>query len=204
MRKVYITGVPAFGNDVDYGDYVPIGACWLSECKHVGYPVAMVMEGTINDKEKDEYAVIAVDTGGQTTSRHMDCMEKELKERGFKGEFVRVQSQSSRSGETPKELMMGILNNIRKDDDLYISIEFGAKPIQAAILYGTEIAERAFEDLEIRGIFYGEKAWNEPGKYYMQDVSILYRFSKIAEDIDVENEEELIDTLDELFSLMGE
>ena len=201
MRKVYITGVPAFSKPVDVVKYPPVGECKLPECYEVGYPITMVMEGTIEDKDNEEYVVIEVGTGSDKTTRHMEKLEKEIKEKGFKCSFERVQGDSGRSAEDPKGLVLKMLEKFQEDDDVYVSIEYGAKPITAAILYGIEIADLALEDVEIRGIFYGEKDWDHPGDYYMQDVSALYYFSQIAGEIGITDKDDLIKTVSELFAL---
>ena len=202
MRKVYVTGVPGFSKPVDVVKYPPVGACKLPECYEVGYPITMVMEGTIDDKDNEEYVVIEVGTGSEKTTRHMNKLEEEIKSHGFKCSFERVQGDSGRSAEDPKGLVLRMLEKFREDDDVYVSIEFGAKPIVAAILYGIEIADLALEDVEIRGIYYGEKDWDHQGDYYMQDVSALYHFSQIAGEIDIVDREDLIDAVSKLFALI--
>ena len=204
MRKVFITGAPAFSKPVDVVKYPPIGECKLPECYEVGYPITMVMEGVIENKENEDYAVIVVGTGSDKTSRHMDMLEKEIKSHGFNCPVERVQGDSGRSAEDPKGLVLKMLEKFQEDDDVYVSIEFGAKPIVAAILYGIEIADLALEDVEIRGIFYGEKDWDHEGDYYMQDVSALYHFSQIAGEIGIIDKADLIKTVSTMFSLIGE
>lgn len=202
MRKVFVSGIIGMGKRTDLAEYPPAEGCDLPECGKVYYPITMVMEGVVEDKENDEYVVIAVGTGTDNTSKQMDWMEEEIREHGFTNvEFIRIQGESGRSAEDPKDLVLKMLDKFQEDDDIYVSIEFGAKPITAAILYGIEIADLALEDVEIKGIYYGEKDWENVGKYYMQDISDLYYFSQIAGEIGITDKDDLIKTVTELFSL---
>ena len=196
MRKVFFSAMPNFEIErISKAEYKAPEGSRIKPCGEITYPVVMAMESMIEDKDNEEYLVVTVSPKGEDATRHIAALDKELKDRGFKH---RIDSDQA------EQAMKEMISKVRKDDDIYVNIEFGPKPVLLAMLFGILIIDNSLKDVNVEGIYYGEKKFGKRGDaddFIFADVSYLYYIGKLAGDMTATDEKSVLKNVEMLLKL---
>ena len=205
MRKVYIEILPVMRNvDMDPGDhtiYEIMKGCRMRSEKPAWYPITMVMEST-RDDDQEETVLVHIGTDSDQTKHNIEVLKNEMKEHGLSPTIQSICVSQEQDDAMAEDLIRQLIGIIRQGDDIYVSTTFGPKIMLMATLYGIQIVETGLDDVELQGIFYGEKTFHTvPPKYRLHDITSLYYIGQMIGSIKPSDEKQLQDVVDSLFSL---
>ena len=206
MRKVFFSAMPNFEIEkISKAEYKAPEGSRIKSCGEITYPVVMAMESMIEDKDNEEYLVVTVSPKGEDATRHIAALDKELKERGFKHSIESIElEQYAGDSDQAEQAMKEMISKVRKDDDIYVNIEFGPKPVLLAMLFGILIIDNSLKDVNVEGIYYGEKKFGKRGDaddFVFADVSYLYYIGKLAGDMTATDEKSVLNNVEMLLKL---
>ena len=206
MRKVYIELMPVMkyvkeGNAEPHF-YETMEGCRIHTETPIWFPITAVMECTRDEGDEEEIILVEVGSDSEQTSSNAELLHQELKDHGLSPTIKTVTVSQVQDNAMTEELILQLTGIIHQGDDIYVSATFGTKPMLIAMLYAIQIAETGLKDVEIQGIFYGEKTYqSNPERHRFYDLSSLYFLSKVVDGIEPGDEEHLKGVLEGMFAL---
>ena len=206
MRKVYIELMPVMQyvkrENTEPHAYETMEGCRIHTETPIWFPITAVMECTREEGDEEEVILVEVGTDSEQTKANTELLHQELKDHGLSQTIKTVTVSQVQDNAMTEDLIRQLTGIIRQGDDIYVSATFGTKPMLIAMLYAIQIVETGLKDVEIQGIYYGEKTYqSKPERYRFYDLSSLYFLGQVVGSIEPGDEEHLQDVLESMFAL---
>lgn len=210
--KKFFTNIPLqIAGDLDRFVYIPVGNSRLGMDKATSFPIIPAISGYVERGE--EFRLIAVVPASEAGERNCVALETELETLCRDGGMVcpkgveRIPGPPNQKVASHVTTFQSLIDCVEDNDELFICITFGTKPMSMALLTAARYAYRLKRNASLSCIVYGEidriggRENKANWKAYLYDETALAQMDEITRmlaELKIENPRETVRRILEL------